>query len=71
MSARGRDPQMTDDELYQEVSTADSWAGRAIRAWRDRAGADGDPVAVDCDDRDALVRRLEDDAGAPETPGWD
>ena len=58
-------------DARETAQTADSWAGRAIRAWRDRAGADGDPVAVDCDDRDALVRRLEDDAGAPGTPGWD
>jgi len=58
-------------DARETAQTGDSWAGRAIRAWRDRAGVDGEPVAVDCDDRDALVRRLEDDAGAPETPGWD
>lgn len=52
----------------ETARTADSWAGRAIRAWRERAGPDGEPTTVD---RDALVRRLEADAGAPETPGWD
>ena len=52
----------------ETARTADSWAGRAIRAWRERAGPDGEPTTVD---RDALVHRLEADAGAPETPGWD
>ncbi|PAU83768.1 zinc/iron-chelating domain-containing protein [Halorubrum salipaludis] len=50
---------------------ADSWAGRAIRAWSDRSAGDGDPVAIDADARERLVRELEDDLGAPETPGWD
>lgn len=49
---------------------ADSWAGRAIRAWTERAGADGDPVGLGPEPRDRLVRELEDDAGAPGTPGW-
>lgn len=50
---------------------ADSWVGRAIRAWGERAAGDGDPVALDAADRDRLARELEDDAGAPGTPGWD
>jgi Fe-S-cluster containining protein len=53
------------------VLDADSWAGRAVREWSDRAGADGDRVDLDADSRDRLVRELEDDAGAPGTPGWD
>ena len=50
---------------------ADSWAGRAIREWTERAASDGDPVALDPDARDRVVRELEDDAGAPGTPGWE
>ncbi|SMO36986.1 YkgJ family cysteine cluster protein [Halorubrum cibi] len=64
---------------------ADSWAGRAIREWSDRAGDGGagedgagdggsvvgTGVALDADARERLVRELEDDAGAPPTPGWD
>ena len=50
---------------------ADSWAGRAIRRWTERAAGDGDPVALDLDARTRLVRELEDDAGAPGTPGWE
>jgi len=50
---------------------ADSWAGRAIRSWSERATGDGDPVALDAAARERLVHELEDDAGAPETSGWD
>ena len=50
---------------------AGSWAGAAIREWTARAGADGEPVAVGAETRDRLVRELEDDAGAPGTPGWE
>jgi Fe-S-cluster containining protein len=53
------------------VLDADSWAGRAVREWSDRAGVDGAAVDLDADSRDRLVRELEDDAGAPGTPGWD
>ncbi|MFC5133250.1 MULTISPECIES: YkgJ family cysteine cluster protein [Haloferacaceae] len=49
----------------------DSWAGDAIRGWHDRSGADGRTVGLDDDARERLVRELEDDAGAPGTPGWD
>ncbi|GAA0519969.1 hypothetical protein SAMN04488066_107107 [Halorubrum aquaticum] len=50
---------------------ADSWAGRAIREWRERTEADGVAVDLDADARERLVRELEDDAGAPGTPGWE
>ena len=50
---------------------ADSWAGGAIRGWADCAGDDGDPVVLDAAARERRVRDLEDDAGAPGTPGWD
>ena len=53
------------------VLDADSWAGRAVREWSDRADGDGDRVDLDADSRDRLVRELEDDVGAPGTPGWD
>jgi len=58
-------------EARARAADADSWAGRAIRAWNERSTGDGDPVALDPDDRERLVRELEDDAGAPETPGWE
>ena len=58
-------------EARARARDADSWAGRAIRAWTDRSAGDGDPVALGPDDRERLVRELEDDAGAPGTPGWE
>ena len=58
-------------EAWDAAREADSWVGAAIREWTERAGADGDPVDLDVDARDRLVREVEDDAGAPGTPGWD
>jgi hypothetical protein len=67
-------------EARARAREADSWAGRAIREWPERAGNDGggddgtaDGAAVELADadREALVRELEDDIGAPPTPGWD
>ncbi|WP_435073823.1 YkgJ family cysteine cluster protein [Halorubrum sp. HHNYT27] len=58
-------------EARARARDADSWAGRAVREWTDRAGADGDCVDLDAESRDRLVSELEDDAGAPGTPGWD
>ncbi|MFO8114091.1 MAG: YkgJ family cysteine cluster protein [Halorubrum sp.] len=58
-------------EARARARDADSWAGRAIGEWTDRAGADGEPVPFDADSQERLVRELEDDAGAPGTPGWD
>ena len=58
-------------EARERARDADSWAGRAIRAWTDRAATDGDPVALNDAARERLVRELEDDAGAPGTPGWE
>ncbi|OYR43060.1 zinc/iron-chelating domain-containing protein [Halorubrum sp. Ib24] len=58
-------------EARARARDADSWAGGAIREWTERAGADGDRASLDADSRDRLVRELEDDAGAPGTPGWD
>jgi hypothetical protein len=58
-------------EARDRARDADSWAGRAIRAWTDRAAADGDAVVLDDAARERLVRELEDDAGAPGTPGWE
>ena len=57
-------------EARARAREADSWIGSAVREWTDRAGGDGDSVALDGDARDRLVRELEDDAGAPGTPGW-
>ncbi len=58
-------------EARERSRAADSWSGRAIRAWTERAGDDGEPAALDGTERDALVAGLEDDTGAPGTPGWE
>ena len=58
-------------EARRRASEADSWAGRAIREWTRRADDDGAAVTRDDAARERLVRRLEDDAGAPGTPGWE
>ena len=58
-------------EARRRAREADSWAGRAIREWTRRADDDGAAVTRDDAARERLVRRLEDDAGAPETPGWE
>ncbi len=57
-------------EARERTEEADSWAGRAIREWTDRAGDEGDTVELEGHERDALVSELEDDAGAPGTSGW-
>ncbi|MFC7325149.1 YkgJ family cysteine cluster protein [Halorubrum rutilum] len=58
-------------EARAHVRDADSWAGRAVREWTARAGSDGAAVDLDPESRDRLVSELEDDAGAPGTPGWE
>ncbi|ELZ40466.1 hypothetical protein C471_08015 [Halorubrum saccharovorum DSM 1137] len=58
-------------EARARARDADSWAGRAIRGWNERTAGDGDLVGLDPDDRERLVRELEDDPGAPKTPGWE
>lgn len=45
-------------------SDADSWVGRAIAEWLERAGEPGATVTEPWTDRDEAN-------GAPETPGWD
>lgn len=51
------------EETYERVLEADSWVGRAIEEWDERARrAEPDP---------AMGERIEDARGAPETPGWD
>jgi len=58
-------------DAREQARNADSWAGTAIGEWTTRAGSDGERFAVDPEARDRLVRELEDDAGAPGTPGWE
>ena len=58
-------------EARARARDADSWAGAAIREWSERASAAGDPVDETAESLAALVRDVEDDAGAPGTPGWD
>ncbi|MFC7187703.1 YkgJ family cysteine cluster protein [Halorubrum yunnanense] len=58
-------------EARARARDADSWAGRAIREWTERADGDGDRSDLDPGSCDRLARELEDDAGAPGTPGWD
>ncbi|WP_115863183.1 YkgJ family cysteine cluster protein [Halorussus litoreus] len=53
-----------------EARDADSWVGRAIADWRARAdGTEGDAVGASAPDP-SLAERVEDDRGAPATPGW-
>lgn len=54
------------EQAYEAALAANSWAGAAIAEWDERAGAVGDP-APDA----ALAESVEDDRGAPGTPGWD
>ncbi len=58
-------------EARERAAEADSWAGRAIREWTERAGNDGETVEFGESEREALVAEVEDDAGAPGTPGWE
>ncbi|TKX43385.1 MULTISPECIES: YkgJ family cysteine cluster protein [unclassified Halorubrum] len=58
-------------DAREAARDADSWVGAAIRSWTERAGGDGERVGLGRDARDRLVREVEDDAGAPGTPGWD
>jgi Fe-S-cluster containining protein len=48
-----------------EAREADSWAGQAIAEWTERAPE----VGADAPDP-KLAERVEDDRGAPDTPGW-
>jgi Fe-S-cluster containining protein len=48
-----------------EARPADSWVGRAIADWTERAAE----VGADAPDP-GLAERVEDDRGAPATPGW-
>ena len=48
----------------KQALEADSWVGSAIDAWTDRHDV-GDRPEAD------LARAIEDDRGAPETPGWE
>ena len=58
-------------EAREAAREAGSWVGQAIAAWTERAGEDGDRVALTDDALDRLVRETEDDDGAPSTPGWE
>lgn len=51
------------EEAYAAVLDAGSWGGRAIAAWERRADGE-DPNPSD-------ARAVEEDRGAPPTPGWD
>jgi Fe-S-cluster containining protein len=60
---------VNDDRFESALSTArdaDSWAGRAVADWEDRAGDEGSPAADP-----AVADEVEVARGAPETPGWD
>ncbi|MFB6132215.1 MAG: YkgJ family cysteine cluster protein [Halanaeroarchaeum sp.] len=50
------------EEALERARAADSWAGRAIDAWERRADSD--------DPEPSLGREVEEERGAPETPGW-
>jgi len=54
------------ESALDQAREADSWAGRAIADWEERAGETGE-WAPDPE----LARRVEDERGAPGTAGWD
>jgi Fe-S-cluster containining protein len=54
------------ESALAEAREADSWAGRAIADWEERASETGGQ-APDPE----LARRVEGERGAPGTPGWD
>ncbi|WP_327053305.1 YkgJ family cysteine cluster protein [Halomicrococcus gelatinilyticus] len=53
------------ETALERAAAADSWAGRAVAEWEATAGTTGDE-APDPD----VAERIEDDRGAPSTPGW-
>lgn len=53
------------EEAKTQVLEADSWAGRAIEDWLDLANAGGTPAPAP-----GKAIELEEDRGAPGTPGW-
>jgi len=58
-------------DARERARAADSWVGNAVREWTERAAGDGDRVDATAASLDRSVRDVEDDAGAPGTPGWD
>lgn len=54
------------EEAKTQVLEAHSWAGRAIEDWLDLANAGGTPAPAP-----EKAIELEEDRGAPGTPGWD
>lgn len=54
------------DAAFEAARGADSWVGRAVADWEARAG---DPGADAPDPR--VAERVEEDRGAPGTPGWE
>lgn len=53
------------EDAFEEAQRADSWAGRAIEDWSERATEVGDE-AIDPE----VAERVEDERGAPATSGW-
>ena len=53
------------EETREQVLDADSWAGRAIERWNEQADDVGSPAPSP-----AVATAIEDDEGAPGTPGW-
>lgn len=62
-----------DAEAADAVREADSWVGRALDGWSDHAKAVSKEVgdSADSSSRVGLAHEVEDDAGAPSTPGWE
>ncbi|WP_440988276.1 YkgJ family cysteine cluster protein [Haloarchaeobius baliensis] len=54
------------EEYRETVLSADSWVTDAVETWTAWASGEGEPAP----DADA-AERVEDAAGAPQTPGWD
>ncbi|WP_101295086.1 YkgJ family cysteine cluster protein [Halegenticoccus soli] len=53
-------------EAAARARAADSWVGRAVEEWEERAGDRGGDAA----DAAGLAASVEEDRGAPPTPGW-
>lgn len=56
------------EEARAQFLAADSWAGGAIGEWEERTGGRGEAAAFD---PGAAGRSVEEERGAPGTPGWD
>lgn len=55
------------DVVRERVEATESWVGRAAAEWATRAGEEGSEAP----DPETIAPAIEDDNGAPRTPGWE